>query len=141
MYNFVDNTNCISINSFKGLKFLNLSGCPINNDGIYLLINSLKTSYSPLEYIDITCCHDLSDHIYQTLTTLMSNRTYKFLKNENLLFKDLPLTVHGVPPALICLNDSDDNTDKEKSAWWNYKKDDQRIPRDQKGAEKKNEAK
>ncbi|CRG97124.1 leucine-rich repeat protein, putative [Plasmodium gallinaceum] len=117
--------NFFSYNCFKGLKFLNLSGCLIDNEGISFLINSLKTSFCPLEFLDISCCENLNENIYQTITTLMSNKKSKFLKNESFIFKNLPLTVRGIPPTLIPLNDSEDNTDKDsiESAWWNYKKD------------------
>ncbi|CDO65768.1 leucine-rich repeat protein [Plasmodium reichenowi] len=121
-----NSNNIFSANCLKGLKFLNLSGCNINNDGISYLLKSLKTSLCTLEYLDISCCQDLSDNTYQAFTNLISYKKYKFLKTNHFVFKNLPLTIRGIPPMLIPLYDSEDNTDKNstESDWWNYKKED-----------------
>ncbi|SOV79567.1 leucine-rich repeat protein [Plasmodium sp. gorilla clade G3] len=123
---FYNCNNIFSVNCLKGLKFLNLSGSNINNDGISYLLKSLKTSLCTLEYLDISCCQDLTDNTYQAFTTLISYKKHKFLKTKNFIFKHLPLTVRGIPPILIPLYDSEDNTDKNstESDWWNYKKED-----------------
>ncbi|ETW47923.1 hypothetical protein PFMALIP_04044 [Plasmodium falciparum MaliPS096_E11] len=121
-----NSNNIFSANCLKGLKFLNLSSCNINNDGISYLLKSLKTSLCTLEYLDISCCQDLSNNTYQEFTNLISYKKYKFLKTNHFVFKNLPLTVRGIPPMLIPLYDSEDNTDgnSTESDWWNYKKED-----------------
>lgn len=113
-----NNTFCnfnhnFSINCFKGLKFLDLSGSSINNEGISFLMKPLNRSYCPLEFLDISSFQRLNDNIYQTLTTLISNKKYQFINNTSCLFKHLPLIVRGIPPATIQLNDTDDNIDEE----------------------------
>ncbi|CRH02914.1 leucine-rich repeat protein [Plasmodium relictum] len=110
---FYNTNNFFSFNCFKGLKFLNLSGCLIDNNGISFLIKSLQTPFCPLEFLDISCCENLNDNIYQSFTNLMSSKKSKFLKNKSYIFKNLPLTVRGIPPTLIPLNDSEDKTDKD----------------------------
>ncbi|ETB62057.1 hypothetical protein YYC_01796 [Plasmodium yoelii 17X] len=120
---FYNSNHNFSINCFKGLKFLDLSGSSINNEGISFFMKPLNKSYCPLEFLDISSFQRLNDNIYQTLTTLISNKKYQFINNTSCLFKHLPLIVRGIPPTTIQLNDTDDNIDEEniESTWWNYK--------------------
>ncbi|GAW83859.1 hypothetical protein, conserved [Plasmodium gonderi] len=124
---FYNSYNSFSINCFKGLKYLNLTGCNINSEGISSIINSLNTPYCPLEFLDISSySQGLTETILQAFTTLIRDKKYKFIKNKNFHFTHLPLTVRGIPPTLIHINDSDDNTDEDsiESDWWNYKQAD-----------------
>ncbi|SCN63729.1 leucine-rich repeat protein [Plasmodium chabaudi adami] len=123
---FFNSNHNFSINCFKGLKFLDLSGSSITNEGISFLMTPLNKPYCPLEFLDISSFQRLNDNTYQTLTSLVSNKKYQFINNTSLLFKHLPLIIRGMPPATIQLNDTDDNIDEEntESTWWNYKEGD-----------------
>ncbi|CAD2114400.1 leucine-rich repeat protein [Plasmodium vinckei] len=120
---FFNSNHNFSINCFKGLKFLDLSGSSISNEGISFLMTPLNKPYCPLEFLDISSFQRLNDNTYQTLTNLVSKKKYKFINNTSRLFKHLPLIIRGIPPATIQLNDTDDNIDEEstESTWWNYK--------------------
>ncbi|CAD2106243.1 leucine-rich repeat protein [Plasmodium vinckei brucechwatti] len=120
---FFNSNHNFSINCFKGLKFLDLSGSSISNEGISFLMTPLNKPYCPLEFLDISSFQRLNDNTYQTLTSLVSKKKYKFINNTSRLFKHLPLIIRGIPPATIQLNDTDDNIDEEntESTWWNYK--------------------
>ncbi|KJP87589.1 hypothetical protein AK88_02757 [Plasmodium fragile] len=101
-----------SFNCFKGLKYLNVSGCRISSQGLTLLINSLNMPYCSLEFLDVSSsASDLTDATHQALSSLIAEKKNKFEKNDKFHFEHLPLTVRGVAPTLIPLNDSEDNTD------------------------------
>ncbi|ANQ10904.1 Leucine-rich repeat protein [Plasmodium coatneyi] len=124
---FYHSCDSFSLNCFKGLKYLNISGCHINTQGLALLINSLNMPYCPLEFLDVSSsASDLTDVTHQAFASLITEKKSKFEKNDNFHFEHLPLTVRGVAPILIPLNDSDDNTDADsiESEWWNYKEGD-----------------
>ncbi|KMZ84739.1 hypothetical protein PVBG_00519 [Plasmodium vivax Brazil I] len=116
-----------SLNCFKGLKYLNVSGCRINSQGLTLLINALAMPYCALEFLDVSSSSsDLTDATHQAFASLIADRKCKFERNDTFHFEHLPLTVRGVAPTLIPLNDSEDNTDGDsiESEWWNYKEGD-----------------
>ncbi|GAB69312.1 leucine-rich repeat protein [Plasmodium cynomolgi strain B] len=124
---FYHSCDSFSLNCFKGLKYLNISGCRINTQGLTLLINSLNMPYCPLEFLDVSSsASDLTDATHQAFASLIADKKAKFEKNDNFHFEHLPLTVRGVAPTLIPLNDSEDNTDGDsiESEWWNYKQGD-----------------
>eukprot|EP00366_Plasmodium_knowlesi_P005070 XP_002262568.1 hypothetical protein, conserved in Plasmodium species [Plasmodium knowlesi strain H] len=109
---FYHSCDSFSLNCFKGLKYLNISGCPINTQGLTLLINSFNMPYCPLEFLDVSSsASDLMDATHQAFASLITEKKSKFEKNDNFHFEHLPLPVRGVAPTLIPLNDSEDNTD------------------------------
>ncbi|EUD64627.1 hypothetical protein C922_04973 [Plasmodium inui San Antonio 1] len=109
---FYECCDSFSLNCFRGLKYLNVSGCRINSRGLTLLINSLNMSYCALEFLDVSSsASDLTEATHQAFALLIAEKRGKFEKNDNFHFEHLPLTVRGVAPTLIPLNDSEDNTD------------------------------
>ncbi|VWU52086.1 leucine-rich repeat protein [Hepatocystis sp. ex Piliocolobus tephrosceles] len=111
-----------SINCFKGLKFINISNCNIDNEGLHYFIKSLIKPYCPLEFLDISSSQEMfCDVIHHAFNKLIHTKKNKFFKNISTYFKNLPLSIRGLPPKQIRLDDSDDNADAENKelAWWN----------------------